>query len=107
MSQLDSIQDKSKHGGAREGAGRKKGSCTAKTREIADAAISAGITPLEFMLEVMRDSEADPKDRMDAAKSCAPYIHPRLTSVQMDGDVNVSGELDFRQIIVNGVKPSV
>lgn len=42
-------------GGARPGAGRKKGAATTRTREIADRAVSDGsLTPLEVMLENMR-----------------------------------------------------
>lgn len=43
------------HGGARKGAGRKAGSTTRKTREIADRATAEGITPLEVMLRAMRE----------------------------------------------------
>jgi hypothetical protein len=69
-------------GGARPGAGRKKGSATAKTREIADRAAAEGVTPLEFMLQVMRDVTAERSERLDMAKSAAPYIHPRLSAVE-------------------------
>jgi hypothetical protein len=69
-------------GGARPGAGRKKGSATAKTREIADRAAAEGVTPLEFMLKVMRDETAERSERLDMAKSAAPYIHPRLSAVE-------------------------
>lgn len=41
-------------GGAREGAGRPKGARTKRTREIAEKAALAGITPLEAMLQAMR-----------------------------------------------------
>jgi hypothetical protein len=50
---MSNNQDKSSHGGKRPGAGRKKGSLTQKTREVAEKAASAGITPLEVMLEAM------------------------------------------------------
>ena len=70
-------------------------SATQKTREIADKAAASGITPLEFMLEIMR-SEApsinDPKAqiahqtmRFEAAKAAAPYIHPRLAAIEHTG----------------------
>lgn len=36
----------------------------------------------------MRDEELDRQQRVDAAKAAAPYIHPRLASV----DTNVTGE---------------
>lgn len=77
------------HGGARKGAGRKPGSATTKTRQIAEKAASEGLTPLEFMLQVLRDVTKDDAERMEAAKSAAPYIHPRLSAV----DANVEGGL--------------
>lgn len=81
-------------GGARPGAGRKKGSATKRTREIADRAVEEGITPLEFMLNVMRapSDHEDPKIqiareamRFEAAKAAAPYVHPRLAAVEHTG----------------------
>jgi hypothetical protein len=41
-------------GGKRIGAGRKLGSVTKRTREIADRAVAEGKTPLEVMLDNMR-----------------------------------------------------
>lgn len=41
-------------GGKREGAGRKPGSLTKRTREIAEKAAATGATPLEVMLANMR-----------------------------------------------------
>ena len=41
-------------GGRREGAGRKKGALTVRTRQIADEAIATGQAPLEVMLANMR-----------------------------------------------------
>jgi hypothetical protein len=41
-------------GGKREGAGRKKGSLTVRTRKVAEQAAAQGKTPLEIMLENMR-----------------------------------------------------
>lgn len=40
-------------GGARSGAGRKEGSLTKRTREIAEVAAAQGITPLEVMMSAM------------------------------------------------------
>jgi hypothetical protein len=74
------------HGGARPGSGRKPGSVTQKTREIAERAIKEGLTPLEYMLAVMRDEVNDTETRMDAAKSAAPYLHPRLNAITVAGD---------------------
>ncbi len=95
----DNNQTKSKNsngrGGARANAGRKAGSATKKTREIADKAAADGITPLEYMLKVMRD-DSDHEDprvqaqreamRFEAAKAAAPYIHPRLAAIEHTGE---------------------
>lgn len=54
-----------------------------KHRQVALKSYDNGITPLEFMLQVMRDEENDIILRMDAAKSAAPYVHPKLASVEM------------------------
>jgi hypothetical protein len=83
-------------GGAREGSGRKKGSASAKTRAIADKAAKDGVTPLEVMLEAMKfsmdqvkatESPIEKKLFYEAAhahaKDAAPYIHPKLTSVEV------------------------
>lgn len=41
-------------GGKREGAGRKVGSLTERTREVAERAMATGKSPLEVMLDNMR-----------------------------------------------------
>jgi hypothetical protein len=43
---------------------------------------AAGLTPVEFLLEVMRDEELPMGSRIDAAKSMAPYLHPRLATTE-------------------------
>jgi len=77
-------------GGKREGAGRKKGSATLRTREIANAAAEQGITPLEVMLGAMRKAwdEGDRAAAANFAKDAAPYIHPKLSNVQHSGDAD-------------------
>jgi hypothetical protein len=81
-------------GGARKGAGRKAGAATKRTREIADRAMAEGVSPLEYMLQVMRDDTPhdDPRVqvardamRFEAAKAAAPYIHPRLAAIEHSG----------------------
>jgi len=72
-------------GGKRPNAGRKPGSATKRTREIADRAASEGITPLEYMLSVLRNEAMNPEARFEAAKAAAPYMHPRLAAVEHSG----------------------
>jgi hypothetical protein len=75
------------HGGARPGAGRKKGGLTGRTREVAEKIAARGKTPLEVMITIMRRAERKKDDAMalDAAKAAAPYMHPRLASVEHSG----------------------
>jgi hypothetical protein len=51
-----------KVGGARQGAGRKPGTLNRKTVELLHGAVSEGLTPIEYMLQIMRDEDADPKE---------------------------------------------
>lgn len=80
-------QTTSKRGGARKGAGRKFGSATQKTREIADKAAASGITPLEVMLEAMNSfrENGDIEKAAGFAKDAAPYIHPKLAAIEHTG----------------------
>lgn len=82
---FDLNQTKSGRGGKREGAGRKIGSVTKRTREIAEKAAGEGITPLEYLLGIVRDTVAEPSARMQAAIAAAPYVHPRLSAVAHSG----------------------
>jgi hypothetical protein len=72
-------------GGKREGAGRPSGALTEKNRELAEKASTEGLTPLEYMLEILRNEQADVKDRMWAAEKAAPYVHAKLASIEHSG----------------------
>ncbi len=72
-------------GGKRENAGRKQGSLTTRTREIAERASAEGETPLEYMLRVMRDQTVDHPRRDEMAKAVAPYVHPKLAAMEHSG----------------------
>ena len=102
-------------GGARPGAGRKEGSLTKRTREIAEVAAAQGITPLEVMMSTMMAlyKEAENCIKHDdhahegvghdhdimitesrikllnmaatIARHAAPYVHPRLSAIEHTG----------------------
>ena len=76
-------------GGNRPGAGRKKGipNRASAAREAAIAA--SGLTPLEYMLTTMRDETKPVALRLDMAKAAAPYVHPRLASMEQAVQVDV------------------
>ena len=80
-------------GGRREGAGRKPGSKLTKSQLIAAKVRDAGMSPLELQLTTMRElwRRAYLNGEMDVglatqacqiAKDCAPFVHPRLASVE-------------------------
>ena len=103
---IESNQKKSK-GGKRPGAGRKTGSLTKRTRQIAEAVAAQGITPLEVMMKVMHQlyeeasnvQEEELGDKTLAnearikllnmaatiARHAAPYVHPRLSAIEHTG----------------------
>ena len=61
--------------------GRRRGSRNKRTRELLERIESSGITPLDYMLATMRDPELPMELRFEAAKSAAPYVHPKLAAV--------------------------
>ena len=65
-----------------------------KVRAAAPAA-GEGPTPLDYMLQVMRDEGQELAKRLDAAKAAAPYLHPRLASVA----VGNQDDKPFEQVI--------
>lgn len=69
-------------GGARPGAGRPKGagkgsSVKATAEQAVKAAKKLRLSPLEYMLSVMNDAEADPARRDRMAQAAAPFVHPK------------------------------
>ena len=79
-------------GGKRTNAGRKPGGKNQKTVLLAKAIAEAGTTPLEYMLGIMRDEGAEKALRAEMAKAAAPYIHPKLQSIEMSGGLTLSHE---------------
>ena len=72
-------------GGRRPGAGRKKGQVSQQTairKELQAKAIEAGLTPLDYMLRILRDETQEQSARFNAAKEAAPYVHNRLAAVE-------------------------
>ncbi len=79
-------------GGRREGAGRKAGVPNRATAERQAEIAASGLTPLEYMLSIMRNEDAKVEDRFEAAKAAAPYVHPKLSTVEMNANVTTSHE---------------
>ena len=66
-------------GGYRPGAGRpRKGEGRKEVAaEVKAEARRLDMTPLEYMLAVMNDADADPRRRDSMAVSAAPYVHAK------------------------------
>lgn len=97
--------------------GREKGTQNKKTKELIESIEKSGETPLQFLLNVMRSplppeivgliekakQELKPDAliqvfaallpwfdrRIDCAAKAAPYVHPRLQTMMITGDLNV------------------
>jgi hypothetical protein len=44
---------------------------------------ATGMTPVDFLVSVMRDETRPIELRIDAAGRVAPYVHPRLSAVDV------------------------
>jgi len=61
--------------------GRAKGTPNKITASKADEVAASGITPLDYMLEVLRDVGEENDRRQWAAQTAAPYVHPKLATI--------------------------
>jgi hypothetical protein len=66
----------------RKTGGRQKGARNRATAEARAAAEATGILPLDYMLSVMRNANADAKRRDAMAMAAAPYLHPKVSPVE-------------------------
>jgi hypothetical protein len=57
--------------------------------------LAGGESPLEFLMGLMRDEAEDKAVRIDAAKAAAPYLHAKLTSVDAEARVDVTGAINI------------
>lgn len=79
-------------GGKRPGAGRKPGSPNKATAQKRAEIEASGLTPLDYMLATLRNEEASTEDRQWAAEKAAPYVHAKLSAVEMKASVSMSHE---------------
>ena len=77
-------------GGARVGAGRRAGSLgkprVSVDRVLANATLDPAYSPLAFLLGVMQDDQQTLTLRYQCAVAAAPYMHSKLSSVEVKGD---------------------
>lgn len=82
-------------GGKRPGAGRKKGTPNKASAARQERIAAGGETPLDYMLRVMRNRKASDARRDEMAKAAAPYVHPKLASMQHSGPNGGPIEIDL------------
>jgi hypothetical protein len=63
--------------------GRQKGVRNKATAKKEQEIAASGLTPLEYMLEIMRNELQEDAARLDAAKAAAPYVHPKLATIDI------------------------
>jgi hypothetical protein len=90
-----------KTGGRQKGTGNKPRIIAATEEAIEAAQASAGLLPIDYMLLVMRDPMAAVRRRDDMAKSAAPYLHPRLATIDHRGNNGGGIHLEVKQFIIH------
>src|SRR5215813_9344964 len=86
----------------RKTGGRQRGARNRATTEARAAAEATGILPLDYMLGVMRDANAEPKRRDAMATAAAPYLHSKLSTIE--GKVSEPKASEDRHIRVTFVR---
>ncbi len=97
--------------------GRQRGTPNKKTKETIEAAASKwGMLPIDYMMTVMNDPEAEAHRRDDMAKAAAPYFHGKVTgeggitmNVSDSGSMPINGKGNGAEdggIVVRFVRPN-
>lgn len=93
------------HGGRRPGAGRKPGTpgvkgpkpITKVRMELAERVLGGDITPLEVLIEAMREAHlvGNTREAAHYANMAAPYVHPKLSTINAthDGDIRATVQI--------------
>lgn len=61
-------------------------------RRLAEKLKQHALDPLDYLMGVINDKGAEEKQRLEAAKAAAPYIHSKMASVELSGSVGISHE---------------
>src|SRR5438045_1404593 len=83
------MENRGSKSGERRG-GRAKGTPNRATAAKAAEVAASGLTPLDYMLRVMRDEDAPVERRDEMAKAAASYVHPRLAQVETHNETEIS-----------------
>ena len=84
--------------------GRVRGVANKRSLQREMQVAAEGLTPLAYLLQVLRNEANDLPVRLDAAKSAAPYVHPKLAQVQLNHGGHDGGPLALH---INFITPRV
>ena len=95
------MEDKPKNTGrfGKGNPGKPKGALN-KTTQSAKDAIALAAEKLGGVDRLVEWAKEDPQNE----KAFWASVYPKLLPLQVNGDMNVTGGLDIRNIVVNGVK---
>lgn len=67
-------------------------------RKTAMRVLDNGTSPLDYMLDVMTGKREYDENKFKAAAAAAPYVHPRLQSVEHSGEIVSKHEQDLDEL---------
>ena len=76
----------------RKTGGRTKGTLNKVSAERVAEIAASGMTPLQYLTSIYQDVSADEAKRIDCAKAAAPYVHAKLTAVDLSATDGTLGE---------------
>jgi hypothetical protein len=85
-------------GGARPGAGRKRGGFNRLAKDAIDKANAAPVHPLDFLLLMVADEGLTMKERGAAAQACLPYCQSKLSYSELNVN-SVTDGMTNKQIV--------
>ena len=77
--------------------GRQRGTRNKASIEKEQKIAESGLTPLDYMLGILRDTKATYDMRIEAAKSAAPYVHPKLAALTVAGQIDSKVEMTVEE----------
>lgn len=78
--------------------GRQKGTPNRATAARQEEVAASGLTPLAYMLGILRDEKMPADARFEAAKAAAPFVHPKLAAIEHSGDMTVRHEDALKEL---------
>lgn len=94
------------------GAGRRKGSLNKKTKarkEQIEQIKASGSDPITFFADLLKNPDHPLELRFNAAKELAPYMHPKLSSIEASNGAKTHEQRleDMRKMLAEEEEPKL